>query len=307
MSDATQNQAIHSLVTWLNEQYPDLVLVMYDIGARYGIHYDYRELLKLKHFRVVGFEPDTQEVAQIKESSSSGINQIWPLALAESKAIRTIFITKYPACSSLYPPNQKVLEEYPPSDFFEVIDTKQIETISLDEFTEKFDVAKPDFIKMDIQGAEYEVIKGGQSTLGNVVGIFLETHLKELYIGEPIFADIHGMLTELGFRLIFCEQCAEFAGEIVELDLAYVRDIAKLETEEKVAKAVLFCLIHKNLKFAAHLVRRSSLSEEKKIQILKVLSQPLTEQKMLVDNESMYVKNRVAIGKIKENWFADQT
>ncbi len=34
-------------VAWLNKHYPHLAVVMYDIGARYGIHYLYLELLNL--------------------------------------------------------------------------------------------------------------------------------------------------------------------------------------------------------------------------------------------------------------------
>lgn len=307
MSTQIHKQAIKNIVNWLNEQFPLLAVVMYDIGARYGIHYHYRELLKLKNFSVVGFEPDEQEVAKLKESSQSGIQKIFPVALAESKGVRTIFLTKDPSCSSFYPPAKDVLEEYPPSDFFELVESKSIDTISLDEFTENFDVAQPDFLKMDIQGAEYEVLKGGQLTLGNVVGIFLETHLKELYVGEPLFPESHGMLTKLGFRLIGCEYDADFAGEIIELDLAYVRDINHLETEEKVVKAVLFCLVHKNGDFAAHLIRSSSLPSEKKVQILNLLSQPINSTKMLVKPERAYRKNRVELGKIQEDWNTEPT
>lgn len=303
MSSNNSQQSLRKIITWLNEQHPHLAVVMYDIGARLGIHYLYTELLNLQNFSVIGFEPDRKEVANLNNTASSGIKKTFPFALAESQASRTIFITKYPGCSSLYPPNKDLLEQYLVSDFFEVVGTETIETISLDEFAQQFDVAQPDFLKIDTQGAEYEILQGGHLTLNQVTGIFLETQLRELYLGAALFPDIHSLLTYLGFRLIFCEYNADLGGEIVEFDLAYVRDSIDLELEEDLVKAVLFCLIHHNLSFAAHLVRRSRVSEQKKSQILELLSQPLHPSKILVDPNDPYVNTKVELRKIHEAWW----
>ena len=64
----------------------------------------------------------------------------------------------------------------------------------------------------------------------NVVGIFLETQLRELYLGAPLFPEIHSLLTNQGFRLIFCEYNADLGGEIVEFDVAYVRKLIYYST-----------------------------------------------------------------------------
>ena len=303
MSTNISESITSKFVAWLNKHYPHLAVVMYDIGARYGIHYLYLELLNLKKFSVVGFEPDPEEVTKLVQAKNSGIKKIFPLALAESKGMRKIYITKHPGCSSLYPPNQKLLSQYLSSDFFELIDTKLIETISLDEFIEQFDVVPPDFLKIDIQGAEYEVLQGGKLTLNNVVGIFLETQLRELYLGAPLFPEIHSLLTNQGFRLIFCEYNADLGGEIVEFDVAYIRDLTKSHQEENLLKAILFCLVHKNLDFAANLVRMSHLSSSKKLKIMEILSQPLNPTKMVVNPDNPYISSKIELRKIHEDWW----
>ncbi len=129
MSSDNSKQSLRKIITWLNEQHPHLALVMYDIGARLGIHYLYTELLELQNFSVIGFEPDREEVTKLNNSEYSGIKKTFPFAIAESQASRTIFITKYPGCSSLYPPNKDLLSQYLVSDFFEVVKTETIETI----------------------------------------------------------------------------------------------------------------------------------------------------------------------------------
>ncbi len=303
MTSNNSQQSLRKIITWLNQQHPHLKLVMYDIGARLGIHYLYTELLNLQNFSVIGFEPDQEEVTKLNNSTESGIKKTFPFAIAESQGTRTIFITKYPGCSSLSPPNKDLLEQYLVSDYFEVLKTETIETISLDEFTKQFDVAQPDFVKIDTQGAESEILKGGQLTLNKVIGIFLETQLRELYIGAALFPDIHSFLTNLGFRLISCEYNPDLGGEIVEFDVAYVKDSTELELEDDLVKAVLFCLVHNNLNFAANLVRRARISEQKKSKIMELLSQPLYPDKILVDANDPYVNSRVELRKINEGWW----
>jgi FkbM family methyltransferase len=304
MISNTDQQRIHNFLTWFNNNYLHLPVVLYDIGARYGIHYLYTELLKLKNFSVVGFEPDSEEAAKLNASDQSGITKTFPIALAESKGVRKIYITKHPGCSSLYPPNKDLIAEYSISDLFEVINTGSVETISIDEFADEYDVAKADFLKIDIQGAEYEVLKGGKSALNNnVLGIFLETHLREIYLGSPLFFDIHNLLTDFGFKLMYCEYNPNLGGEILELDVAYVKDIKYLHNEENVIKSALFCLMHKNFEFAASLVRKSCLTEAKKIEILEILGQPLHHPQFLVNPEDLYVKSNVELRKIKDDWW----
>ncbi len=113
--------------------------------------------------------------------------------------------------------------------------------------------------------------------------------MKEIYQGEGLFPDIHNTLTKLGFRLFLLEKNPGYAGEVVEIDVAYVKDINLLETEEEVAKAILFCVIHRNLPFAAHIVRNSHLSDSKKIQILQMFSQPLNSPKVEADAQPLSV------------------
>jgi FkbM family methyltransferase len=299
----TPPKKLNLIVDWLNDEYPYLQLVMYDIGARYGIHYLYTQLLNLRNFSVIGFEPDKQETVKLDESSQSGLKNIFPFALAVGQGMREIYITKHPGCSSLYRPNQDILRHYSVADYFEVVDTQLVETISLDLFTQKFDVEKPDFLKIDIQGAEFEVLKGGLSTLNNVVGIFLETQLRQLYTDAPLFPEIHTLLIEQGFRLISCEYNPHLDGEIVEFDVAYVKDSSYLEDEKSVLKAVLFCLIHKNVDYAANIVRKSNISEVNKLKILEFLSQPLILENQAVNPECLHINSKMELRKINEDWW----
>jgi FkbM family methyltransferase len=56
------------------------------------------------------------------------------------------------------------------------------------------------FIKMDVQGFEDEVIKGGIKTFSNSRVIVVESSFQKLYENEPMFHGIYSLLEPLGFE-----------------------------------------------------------------------------------------------------------
>ena len=73
-----------------------------------------------------------------------------------------------------------------------------IKTESLDYFTAKNNIGPVDFIKIDIQGAELDVFRGGVTTLRDVVAIVTEAEFICLYENQPLFGDVCAFLAEQG-------------------------------------------------------------------------------------------------------------
>jgi FkbM family methyltransferase len=303
--------ALKTLLGWLSQRFPELSVTLYDIGARHGVHYHYRDLLQLSQFKVVGFEPDAQEADRL-QTTQSDFQRIYPFAIGKTKETRTIYITRHPGCSSLFPPNQALLAEYPPIAMFEVVNRAEVPTISLDEFVQTHQPPLPDFLKIDTQGAEGDILAGAATVLEGVVGVFLEAHLREMYLGTALFPEIHQLLKDAGFRLVFCQNNPNYAGEILELDVAYVRDVTSLPTLEKLLSAVLFCVVHNNLEFAGHLVRRSTLLAAAKTELLALLGQPTSPPAWIqsedgrfhrqTDHDHHQESQSVNVGTIQEQW-----
>jgi FkbM family methyltransferase len=59
--------------------------------------------------------------------------------------------------------------------------------------------AKPDLIKVDVQGAELRVLDGGQDVLAAAQVVMLEVSLVEEYVGSPLFAEVVAYMSERGF------------------------------------------------------------------------------------------------------------
>ncbi|SIN89906.1 FkbM family methyltransferase [Vannielia litorea] len=58
-----------------------------------------------------------------------------------------------------------------------------------------------DFLKMDVQGAELDVMKGGEHTLSEAVMVVPEVRFYQMYEGEPTWAELDTELRRQGFVL----------------------------------------------------------------------------------------------------------
>ena len=65
------------------------------------------------------------------------------------------------------------------------------------------DLERVDFIKLDTQGSELDILHGAAETLGRgVLGIEVEVEFVEMYLGQPLFRDVDRHLNSMGFELI---------------------------------------------------------------------------------------------------------
>jgi FkbM family methyltransferase len=257
------------LIEFLNKYYPNLSITLYDLGAAGGIDQTYNAVENFHSFRAIGFDPDKEDISSLNSNSKI---QFFPYAIAGKNGKRKLYLTKSPGSSSLFPPNTNNLSEFPIADFFEVKKVIDINVITLSDFIKQNHAPLPDYLKADVQGAEYEVFQAGDDWLPNLIGVSFETRLRQLYIGEGLFSETHNLLSSKGFRLISrAGRSPHFSGETLEMDVAYVQGINQLDTEEKLVKAIVFCVCHENPTYAAHLIRCSFLDSSKKTLFLKYL------------------------------------
>ncbi len=73
--------------------------------------------------------------------------------------------------------------------------------ISLDHLLEDSNFTQPDFIKIDTQGYELEILKGGEKTLAHAEFVLLEVSFLDIYINCPLVADTLTFMEERGFVL----------------------------------------------------------------------------------------------------------
>lgn len=78
----------------------------------------------------------------------------------------------------------------------------KIDTHSLDELFAAKEIPSVDFLSIDAQGAELDIINGANKLVeSGTLGVVCEVEFSELYEGQAMFGDIHTALSQRGFRL----------------------------------------------------------------------------------------------------------
>lgn len=143
------------------------------------------------------FEIDPELCEKLNSKAISGL-VYHPVALGRTEEERPFYMTNHPMCASLYKPNEKLIENYNGMEVVMLKEVNTIKTVSLDYFAAQNNMGPVDFIKIDIQGAELDVFRGGMSTLKDVVAIVTEVEFVHLYENQPLFGDVCGFLAKSG-------------------------------------------------------------------------------------------------------------
>lgn len=81
-----------------------------------------------------------------------------------------------------------------------------------------------DFLKLDVQGYELEVLKGAPETLRQTAFVLLEASLLRVNEGCPLLSDVVGFMSDAGFQLYdICGQSRMRDGVLWQMDLLFVR------------------------------------------------------------------------------------
>ena len=148
--------------------------------------------------RISAFELDPALCAGLNAKAPPGL-RYYATALGRAEEPRTLYETVYPMCSSLYEPDERYADVYQQLDMMRLKAKSTVRTVSLDRFVRDNAIGSVDFIKMDIQGAELDVLQGGSATLSSVLAIVTEINFVPLYKGQPLYGDIDTYLRERDF------------------------------------------------------------------------------------------------------------
>ena len=178
----------------------NLSFILLEVGAA-QIHRSKEPFYELLDYfpssKIIGFELDKEVCDNLNANAPEGI-KYYPYALGEFKEKKNLYITNHPMCSSLYQPNEKLISLY---NNFEVAYLKSkstIETISLDHFLDINNIKSLDFIKIDVQGAELDIFKGGKKRLKDILKIVSEVEFIPIYKNQPLFGDVCNFLNNYG-------------------------------------------------------------------------------------------------------------
>lgn len=126
-----------------------------------------------------------------------------PLALSHEVGESTLYVTHHPMCSSLYMPDEPFLSRFQGLIELSGLDfTVELETTTLEQFCQQAGIETIDFLQIDVQGADLDVLKGAaQLVEKTILGIQIEVEFSPLYVDQPLFADVDAYLRARDFTL----------------------------------------------------------------------------------------------------------
>jgi len=217
---------------------PERRTAVVDIGAN-PIDGDppYKAMLVAGLCDVTGFEPQAAALARLEQKKGPHERYL-PYAVADGSE-RTLHVCELEGMTSLLVPDPKHLALF---NLFPTWGTvKQqipIATRKLDDIAE---ITALDFLKMDVQGAEREVLAHGRTKLNEAAVIQTEVSFVPLYKDQPSFGEMDIALRNLGFLphcvtgtkiwplapMVVGDQPNRGIRQLLETDLVYVRDFSE--------------------------------------------------------------------------------
>jgi FkbM family methyltransferase len=185
-------------------------LTIADVGARWGATDAWFRLKPLAF--LIGFEPDAAECERLNATADPTQEKFYPVALGRSDGEGRLYVTKEPACSSLYPPSDSMLETYPSLRPIMSLDRViAVPQLRLATWANEADIDRLDFIKLDTQGSELDILLGAGTLLDTCLGIEVEVEFSPLYDGQPLFSDVDNYLRSRGFTIWRLNHQAHYA------------------------------------------------------------------------------------------------
>lgn len=168
--------------------------VVYDIGACVG-HFTRKITHVLPGIKVIGFEA-FQHHKPVHDFFEWDTNFI---GLSNVNDKKTFYYTTTDfnnnmvgAGNSYYQENELISNQL-------YDETTEIQCYRLDDYVKYNELPLPDFIKIDVQGAEKDVIEGGIDTFKHAKAALVEVQLVEYNKGAPLADEIIILLNSIGY------------------------------------------------------------------------------------------------------------
>lgn len=180
------------------------LLTVVDAGAANGLIPHWQTIDGFA--QVFGFEPHPEACTLLQskynQSRYAHLYKAIPTGLSRHGGAATLYVLNQPTGSSLLPVNMDSPDVHPGDPYIFPIKELAIQTENLEQALQKEKVNQADMVKLDIQGAELDVLLGmGSNYLNQLLCTELEVGFKSIYKGAPRPHDVEKALAAYGFEL----------------------------------------------------------------------------------------------------------
>ncbi|MEY4467316.1 MAG: hypothetical protein RIR21_1109 [Pseudomonadota bacterium] len=177
-----------------------LQLRLLDIGARGGLQWPWTDWPS-EWLSTTFVEPDVKEAARLLKAASA--DKVIEVALWSASERLSLNLNASPGTSSVYEPNHEFLEQFPEAARFSKVQRMEVEATTVNALEQCGTLSDTDFAKIDVQGAELEILKGGEAYFTkHLIGLEVEIEFASIYEDQPLFSQVDAYIREkLGLEL----------------------------------------------------------------------------------------------------------
>jgi len=242
-----------------------------DVGARFGLHPSFVPIQDNSDILLVDADPFESERLSHKYKQHPNI-RVKNAFVSHGNAVdskRRLNIYSHPGGSSAFEPRLDL-------PYWSILrpgsatiqDAVDVASASLDELCTP-SACVVDFLKIDVEGAELEVLRGATRTLASIIGVRIEVMFNSLYQDlEPNFGNLDALLRANGLWLLRYDlptnayapfsrfRGSDSYGMIVGGDAIYIRDMTDVEGTATtiVFKMALFAALNKAIDLSLYLL-----------------------------------------------------
>ena len=234
------------MISFIKNETP---IIICDIGASPIDKTDFiDELFNNTESKLIGFEPNNDEFIKLEKNNEKKHYYNYAIGDGSEKILN---ICKGAGMTSFLEPDLNYLKNF---EWFninsEIIKREKVKTKKLDDLNERID-----FLKIDVQGYESEVIKYGKEKIKNSLVVQLETSPIPLYKNEKTFPYLVLELEKLDFSLHMFNKVntkpfkpmkvnnSIFMGinHLFQLDCVMIKNLNKIDSlsKEEIIKMIL--------------------------------------------------------------------
>jgi FkbM family methyltransferase len=170
-----------------------------DIGANEG---QFAVRLRTAGYggRVFSFEPQPGPFQALSRAATADPGwECFNLGLGDHPAILEMHVSGWSVSSSLLPIGKRHVELMPATA---EVGTVRVEVVRLDDWVSARGglPAEPLFLKIDVQGYETPVLRGGERTIASADGALVELNFADLFDGQSKYHEVMAALDRAGLR-----------------------------------------------------------------------------------------------------------
>tara|TARA_B110000483_G_scaffold225418_1_gene285026 strand:+ start:231 stop:1184 length:954 start_codon:yes stop_codon:yes gene_type:complete len=236
-----------------------------DIGASIQIIPRWKRIDK-SNLDYVLFEPNQDEAKKLlKNKKHYNSYKIYESGLGEKNKVLKLNITEGIYQTSVLKPNFYFLNQFLNPGRYKIIKKELIQVKKLDYFR----IINSDFIKVDAQGYNYEILEGSVKTLKDTLGIEAELEFTDIYSKQKLFGDVTKLLKKNNLNFIDFTTLRRWNrydnsnyGQCVFGNGLFLKDPDKVlsMSKDKIFKYIAICILYKKFDLVKYILKSKKIN-----------------------------------------------